>query len=135
MTFTFIIPFLKGIHLTLDSWRIKRGTDGWKMSDKEWEEWLSNKAEDIIIYKDSGNGVESEVIHHESSDSTLPPLQVAPIPRLFDDIVALHRIFEQEQPPEVIVRVSTVMMVVFALGDTSGLGFGSSFSCPLLLGY
>jgi hypothetical protein len=29
------IPYLKGVHLTLDSWRKWQRKDGWKMSQKE----------------------------------------------------------------------------------------------------
>ena len=31
-----MIPFLKGIHQTIDSWRPNHHQDGWKMTDKEW---------------------------------------------------------------------------------------------------
>ena len=35
MTFEFMVPFLKGFYLTLNSWRLGRDKDGWKMKDKE----------------------------------------------------------------------------------------------------
>ena len=39
-TYKQMIPFLKGIHLTLDSWRPNQKDDGWKMSNKEWMNFL-----------------------------------------------------------------------------------------------
>ncbi len=36
MTFDDMTPYLKGFYLTLNSWRAKRDTDDWKMSDKTW---------------------------------------------------------------------------------------------------
>jgi hypothetical protein len=35
MTFTSMVPFLKGLHLTIDSWRTQRDGEGWKIPDKE----------------------------------------------------------------------------------------------------
>jgi hypothetical protein len=34
MTYTSMIPYLKGIYLTLNSWRGNRNKDGWKESNK-----------------------------------------------------------------------------------------------------
>ena len=40
MTYTCINPFLKGFHLTLDSWRPNRKENGWKMNPGEWAAYL-----------------------------------------------------------------------------------------------
>jgi hypothetical protein len=45
MTFSSLVPFLKGIHLTLDSWRSGRKEDGWKMTQKEWRLWTLHQAD------------------------------------------------------------------------------------------
>jgi hypothetical protein len=34
-TYPSMVPYLKGIHQTLDSWRPHRDKDGWKLSMKE----------------------------------------------------------------------------------------------------
>ena len=39
-TYPWIMPCLKGVHLTLDSWRGKRDNDGWKILEAELEEIL-----------------------------------------------------------------------------------------------
>jgi hypothetical protein len=45
-TYTTFVPYLKGIHLTLDSWRDKRGEDGWPLDVDGWR--LSNVIDDRI---------------------------------------------------------------------------------------
>jgi hypothetical protein len=42
-TYPFITPYLKGIHLTLDSWRPWRKEDGWKMTLQEIKAALSSE--------------------------------------------------------------------------------------------
>jgi hypothetical protein len=34
MCYASLVPFMKGFHLTTDSWRTKKPTSGWKMGDK-----------------------------------------------------------------------------------------------------
>jgi hypothetical protein len=45
-TYSTLVPYLKGIHLTLDSWRANRGDDGWPVDDDGWR--LSNTIDDKI---------------------------------------------------------------------------------------
>jgi hypothetical protein len=45
-TYTTMVPYLKGIHLTLDSWRLNRGADGWPVDDDGWR--LSNTVDDKL---------------------------------------------------------------------------------------
>ena len=40
MTFKFITPFLKGWHITLDSWRPCRDKDGYKIRYTEWRDMM-----------------------------------------------------------------------------------------------
>jgi hypothetical protein len=37
-TYTWMNPYLKGMHLTIDSWRQGRGEDGFKWTAKEWRQ-------------------------------------------------------------------------------------------------
>ncbi len=55
-----------------------------------------------------------------------PPKEVTPVPRLFDDLRALQAIFNQPNPPEVMIWVSKVMLVFDRFGDASGKGSGST---------
>ena len=117
MTFRFIIPFMKGLHLTIDSWRPLRGRDGWKLPRDEWDSWydfmLSEKMEGL---SDSSSGI----------NSSSHPEVVTAVPRLFDDVAALMTFFQPDHPPEVKVRLAKCLYVVYGFGDASGGGFGSS---------
>ena len=39
LTYPDLVPYFKGIHLTLDSWREGRDEEGWKRQDED--EWLN----------------------------------------------------------------------------------------------
>jgi hypothetical protein len=119
MTFTTITPFLKGLHLTIDSWCPMRDDDGWKFSHKEIRAWLEFKLDD---------GMSEEAIYELLNSGA--PSSVRPVPRLFDDLKFLTQFFEPESPPKVTIRATRVLYVVYGFGDASGKGFGSTFTVP-----
>jgi hypothetical protein len=97
-------PYLKGIHLTLDSWRLCRRSDGWK---------------DV--------GVEFSHDLHHSLDH---PSTVTGVPRLLLDLQALTTLFQPQHPPRRTVRTKEIAVVWYGFGDASRSGFGSSFLRP-----
>jgi hypothetical protein len=112
MTFEDITPYLKGIHLTLASHLPGRNPDGWKMSRKAWIELvLINQHLDLP---------------DNATETGTPQLTVA-VPRLIDNLRALHSIFQSMDPPLISVRSSRCLEVRYGFGDASGTGFGSSF--------
>jgi hypothetical protein len=117
MTFTTIIPFLKGLHLTIVSWRPMRADDGWKFSHKEARAWLEHQAVDGMSEE-----ARYELLHIGA------PSTVKPVDRFFDDLVFLTRFFASETPPKVSIRAKSISMVVYGFGDASGKGFGSTFT-------
>jgi hypothetical protein len=74
-TYPSMVPYLKGIHQTLDSWRPNRDKDGWKLTMKE-------------IARLRRRGREEE--------QGEPPTEVKEAPRLRDDLEALR--FLQRSP-------------------------------------
>jgi hypothetical protein len=82
-TYPTITPFLKGIHLTLDSWRPWRDEDSWKLSMSDIRNALAQK------------GHEVECLNSGSK----PPSRVKIATRLKDDIEALQSLFDLDQPP------------------------------------
>ena len=117
MTFESMVPFLKGLHLTLDSWRAGRKDDGWKMSQKEWNIWLNHKQEKEEFSEEDVY----ELLHKEA------PKTVTATLRLLQDLRVLKKIFEPTTAPLVTLRRWRVAMVVYGFGDASGKGFGLSF--------
>ena len=107
-TYPEMIPYLKGVHLTLDGWRGNRDRDGWKfvglVDDDE-------KRFDFLYYG------------HTNDE---PPVKVVPVPRLQSDIQALHQLTSSRSPPKHIVKCKKSINVVYGFGDASGQGFGCS---------
>jgi hypothetical protein len=101
-----IAPFLKGIHLTLDSWRPGRDPDGWHVPDWEAE-------------------FESPSGHPASAPKT-----VQPVPRFSDDLESLESLFTPDVPPQRVIRSAHIITCVYGFLDASGAGFGSSLLLP-----
>ena len=115
MTFPSFNPFLKGIHLTLDSWRPNRKDDGWKMMDKEWIAYLNSLPEDKARS------------HALDLGGAKPPSQVKQAARLKADMKAILQLLNCDAPPIVNVRSKKWVEVIFGFGDASSIGFGDIF--------
>ena len=101
MTYTTLIPYLKGIYLTLNSWRSDRDKEGWKEMKRRPQ--VNNKK-----YK------------REKA-----PKWVDVVPRLKHDMQALLELTCYKHPPDVPIR-SKHKHAMYLVGDASGAGFGSS---------
>jgi hypothetical protein len=119
MTFPSFIPFLKGLHLTINSWRGQRDGEGWKMTNKEWS---------VYRMRNQVEGAESEEEFDEWTHEPEAPTWVFSVPRFRDDMRALQVFFESEKPPLVMLRSKKILVVIYGFGDASGKGFGSSFT-------
>ena len=97
-------PYLKGIHLTVDSWRPGRNQEGWK--DPAW----------------FGPYIELDEAHLQ------PPRSVRAVNRLAWDLRALLTLFDAVSPAVRIIRPANLLSVIYGFGDASGSGFGSSFT-------
>ena len=125
MTYRFINPFLKGWHLTLDSWRPLRNEEGYKVKINEWENHLIHKINglDHMAQRDIDNVLSQ--IYREINEKGAPK-RVRPVPRFESDLKALRIFFDRDDPPKVPVRSSNLKHVYYGFGDASGNGFGSS---------
>jgi hypothetical protein len=97
-----MIPYLKGLHLTIDSWRPNRDEDGWRVT----------------------SGYEPKV--DEGVNTLDAPPFVKAVPRLRDDLQALEELTETNEAPRVQVRPTATAAAGFMFGDASGVGFGQS---------
>ena len=129
MTFDNFRPFLKGWYLTLNSWRPNRDERGWKLKDKDWrrlvasEEW--RQLVDADWDNDDAHSDKFEDWYRQANHKA--PKVVRPVPRLFTDMEALHRLLVCKDPPVLNVRVRNISFVVYGFADASGSGFGSSY--------
>ena len=105
-TYPAMVPYLKGIHLTLDGWRKGRDLEGWKVSDRAAREAC-------------------EAGEETGRDQDLnAPKKVLGKPRLWADLVALTRLFSAEVPPKRRIRSKNLIEVYYGFGDASQDGFG-----------
>jgi hypothetical protein len=98
-TYRAMVPYLKGIHLTLDSWQPNRDEDGWHNTSTVEQKCAIDEREK-------------------------PPRFVKMVPRLRQDIEVLMGFTEAEKPPRVPVRPTGAAVCMYMFGDASGSGFG-----------
>jgi hypothetical protein len=99
-----MIPYLKGLHLTIDSWRSNRDDDGWRQTGGHFEP----KLDDGVM------------------EGMAAPDFVQAVHRLGQDLRALGELTASAEPPRVPVRPTATAATGFMFGDASGMGFGQS---------
>jgi hypothetical protein len=105
-TYPTMVPYLKGMHLTLDGWRKGRDDEGWKLVGREAREAL-DAGEDTG--KDEGSNC---------------PKRIKGKPRLLRDMQALLELFSAPSPPKRRIRSKHLIEVYYGFGDASQDGFG-----------
>ena len=130
-TFTQMIPYLKGIHHTLESWRFGRNDDGWKHGTAEMIKWLNEEVDlegDTAgkekITRSTWKDVFKKFKDRHEGDA---PTTVKPVGRLLADVKALSRILAPKLPIHRLVRGTRIKKIVLVFGDASGAGFGSTW--------
>jgi hypothetical protein len=110
-TYTSLTSYLIGVHMTIDSWREGRDSEGWRLPVPSWRE-LDKPDEDWA--------------EDEEKPSSEVPLTVEAVPRLKHDVDALLRLLKPEKPPLKRVRAKATAKVYYGFGDASGCGFGAT---------
>ena len=119
-----MVPYLKGIHLSLETWRGGRDEEGWKVREpvSKDEEPSTTEDDDITL------------IHEKTPE--LPALD-APAsgvtqaaPRLKADLEALLFLSSAEKPRYRVVRGRVVMTAYYGFGDASSGGVGATIQRP-----
>ena len=95
-TYWDMVPYLKGLHLTIDEWRPNRGHDGWKLVGVRLEEAM-NKI-------------------HTGEETLTGPMIVKGVERLSRDLEALAALTACEEPPLRTVRVNKVALALYLPG-------------------
>jgi hypothetical protein len=98
--------YLKGLHLTIDSWRDYRDMEGWKLAGREL---LAAQAEGKVEIQDRADA----------------PDYVAAVDRFGSDLGAMEELTEPDQPPRQPLRARKSGSAFYLMGDASGDGFGS----------
>jgi hypothetical protein len=108
-TYKAFVPYLRGIHKTIDSWRGYRNEDGWKMTELEIR-----------------TAVEADEEFRVNEDAKEHGELVTAVPRLINDVNALKRLTKDDAPPKVVKRRKKSGSVCYGFGDASGQGFGNA---------
>jgi hypothetical protein len=122
-TYLMMVPYLKGIHHTLESWHIGRDEDGWKFNHMQWEDLMEGEGETVE------GSAELEELKKKFKESHLQeaPAKVQAVRRLMQDLKSMEALFEGDIPKKRLIRGSDVLDIIYGFGDASGAGFGSSW--------
>ena len=74
MTYEVLFPYLKGFHLTLESFLDTRGEDGWVLADDLWNAYLENQLHDGTISGGQMGDLKNRSIYGS------PPELIKPVP-------------------------------------------------------
>jgi hypothetical protein len=106
-----MIPYLIGIHMTIDRWRDTRDSTGWRLPNS----FLRDQS---AVETEEENG---------PTPGVEPPEVVWAVPRLKNDVMALRRLMRGDKPRVGKYRCSTSATVTYGFEDASGRGFGATF--------
>ena len=118
-TYPAMVPYLKGLHLTIENWRTGRDAEGWKVIGPQEERDASDIDEEHL--ESEGTFLTSAV------KNPSPPTLVRAVPRLVDDLSCLMELFSTATPVKRLVRPTAVWVVRYGFVDASGSGLGASF--------
>ena len=128
-TYTYITPYIKGLHLTIDGWRPGRDEQGWRTKKSKIARELGNAAMGdpinrsggtVMIWKGPEDGWVEEDLRAPEFVRVLPQLKT-------DAQVLKTLILDLEEAPHRVVRGGHVMEVFYGFGDASKPGFGATF--------
>ena len=91
MIYPSTVPYLKGFHLTLESWRPNRDVEGWRLPNNDWIRLQA-------FWDEKGIEVETDLSYHDA------PELVKIVPRLKTDLILLEILFSDPNPPLRVVR-------------------------------
>jgi hypothetical protein len=118
--YTWLNPYIKGLHLRINSWRPGRETSGFKLKRKDLEHAMAAWAESRgTPCQRADDGLEED----------LPPraeealVEVREVPRLRRDVACLLDLTGSHHPPRQLYQAKHVM-AFFIIEDASGSGKG-----------
>jgi hypothetical protein len=120
-TYTWMNPYIKGLHLTVDSWHPGRAEDGFKWSAKERQErrllefpcWQANK------------DWEGQAAATVPLEEEVAPKTVTPVIRYLRDLDCLQELTSHAEPPKQLYWIAR-QATFFVIGDASGKAKGST---------
>ena len=124
-TYPAMVPYMKGFHNTIDSWRANRDDDGWKLRPKKKRRLNRPRGKKLDCHEDM-HDVEFQVVEIEAAQDECAPETVSPVGRFVDDLKALIELFSATDPPLRVVRSNKRFEAQYGFGDASKSGFGAT---------
>lgn len=122
-TYSWLNPYLKGMHNTIDGWRRDYDDDGWKLRGKALQAHL--RFMPCRREHDEDAGGDGAELGGEAETEEAPDL-VVPVERLSNDVTAMLALTEGKEPPRGRLRPEDTLVALYLPGDASGSGFGSA---------
>lgn len=108
MIYLSLASFLKGFHLTLESWRPDRNKDDWKLPVNEW-----SRLKQYLVDKE-------ELEFEFPIDYSQAPSLVMVVPRFLYDLQALKSLLSDQTPPMHVVRSKRLKSIAMSFVNASG---------------
>jgi hypothetical protein len=121
--YLWINPYMKGLHLTIDSWQPFRGADRFKLRGKELENALAWGFKDNLPCRradDDPDDLKEGGPHttHIPSQEREPLVDMRPASRFLQDLAYLCLLMKPEAPPQQLYRAKRAV-ALFVIGDAS----------------
>ena len=124
-TYDWLTPYMKGLHLSVDSWREGRDEEGWKYPPK-----VLRRMKRALVEDDSKipcrRSEEAEDEDLEEKEAPTPPERVVVVPRMRRDVKAMVELTNTKEPPREAVRATKSLLALYLPGDASGTGLGTA---------
>jgi hypothetical protein len=104
-TYHCMVPYLIGLHMTIDSWRPNRKEDGWRYTAAEMRLWSAE---------------EDDLEEDDPYDHTDAPEKVGAVLRFAWDRDALEELMSADEPLLRRIQVRHTMKAYYGFGDASG---------------
>ena len=131
-------PYLKGLHLSLETWRGGRDAEGYKLprahpSDEEVVEGEAEETTHENVEEEVEMMMASKPVFHvdvPKPGSGPESGRTKVVPRLLPDLKALSSLTQSETPRYNVVRSKVVYRAYYGFVDASSGGFGASVERP-----
>jgi hypothetical protein len=123
-------PYLKGFHLSLETWRGNRCADGWKEGGENMEDEAEATPQDMEEMKHHLVVVEGQGGRADKSNGGPSSGITFAVPRFKEDLEALMVLTRDKQPVMRPVRSRRTLTAYYGFGDASGAGFGATVERP-----
>jgi len=130
-TYKWLNPYIKGLHLTIDSWRPGRAANGFKLKGKELEQAMAlwNSSRELDFGLCGRRSEEDDHIMSEGGDPKqpvdAPPEVVQPVDCFCRDLTCLLDLTSPAAPPRQLYRAKH-KTAFYVVGDASGNAKGAA---------